>query len=726
MQGSTDIDQAIRVVVSPSQASYFAGEPFVVTVTITNLRTPQATGPPRSVSNSPYYHKRGAHSVSYVPMARPPTSPGIRTALPVPRQSGETDTLMRKGVIGRSHLSHNDLTPPQPDAVKKRPVVNKSLSVSITTHDLPEEVLQDAKGKSPVRSLNTSSYVCECSEADLYFTGLLTSPAPSSPLVPSPLGRSSTVPVNHPHARKHSVLLDGEVQVQDVHPSVPLPTPNPSSSTFSLSLDPISESNSSPMLPASPAVASPHPNGDFTNFRQNRLSSSSSAESALNGLRQSSMLASPPRKPPLLGLPNGHAKAPNTRKSLSSSFPSPNSELILYSYAQLVGTLSIVSLSDAAPSPDQVQTMHTLRSALAKTKGVGGGSMDIASHTPQSLPYGHHISSRRLSHSRSTSLTVGLFSMLSPSALLPPSPTLPPSHARSQSLLSAFFGSSSSYTSSAGLGLGMNDDTEPDLVDPETPLPTFEVQPKMLAVDLTLGPGESRCYTYQLDLPRNLPPTYRGRCLRFSYEFILGICRALPRSPSGPSTNSRVLKVPIRLYNHVVVDRPPSPYDLLWPVQSRGEPINVSLRETPAGSGPLAVKTTGASDTSSNSDLRIYAKSLMASAEEGNGHLSVEHGMDHKLTWSERDRKGLLSLGVDEEDGEPSCREAVEILTRNPKKLSYDVNKDGVKVAVLTFTKSAYRLGETVMGVIELNRRAGRSRVLKVGGVAHGVCLGMR
>ena len=46
--------------------------------------------------------------------------------------------------------------------------------------------------------------------------------------------------------------------------------------------------------------------------------------------------------------------------------------------------------------------------------------------------------------------------------------------------------------------------------------------------------------------------------------------------------------------------------------------------------------------------------------------------------------------------------------------VSYDVNKDGVKVAVLTFTKSAYRLGETVMGVIELNRRAGRSRVLKV------------
>ena len=42
------------------------------------------------------------------------------------------------------------------------------------------------------------------------------------------------------------------------------------------------------------------------------------------------------------------------------------------------------------------------------------------------------------------------------------------------------------------------------------------------------------------------------------------------------------------------------------------------------------------------------------------------------------------------------------------------MNKDGVKVAVLTFTKSAYRLGETVLGVVELNERTSKSRVLQV------------
>ena len=63
--------------------------------------------------------------------------------------------------------------------------------------------------------------------------------------------------------------------------------------------------------------------------------------------------------------------------------------------------------------------------------------------------------------------------------------------------------------------------------------------------------------------------------------------------------------------------------------------------------------------------------------------------------------------------GLTGCREAVEVLTRVPKKISYDVNKDGVKVAVLTFMKSAWRLGETVLGVVELNDRGGRARILK-------------
>ena len=60
------------------------------------------------------------------------------------------------------------------------------------------------------------------------------------------------------------------------------------------------------------------------------------------------------------------------------------------------------------------------------------------------------------------------------------------------------------------------------------------------------------------------------------------------------------------------------------------------------------------------------------------------------------------------------CRVFFCFFRYSARTVSYDVNKDGVKVAVLTLTKSAYRLGETVLGVVEVNERTGLGRVLKV------------
>jgi len=65
--------------------------------------------------------------------------------------------------------------------------------------------------------------------------------------------------------------------------------------------------------------------------------------------------------------------------------------------------------------------------------------------------------------------------------------------------------------------------------------------------------------TYTVSLPDNLPPTFRGRALKFSYELVLGTCRAgasgmrssSSLGPTGANSISRVMKVPIRVYNHV-------------------------------------------------------------------------------------------------------------------------------------------------------------------------------
>jgi hypothetical protein len=141
-------DTALRIVVTPSQSSYFAGEPLLVTVTITNTRSPQAqVVPPRST------HKRSAHSVSSARLARPPTSPGLPKS---PSNAGaprsyppKSSAPTRKGLIGLS-LSENES---RGEGVLGRRIPAKSLSVDIPLHELPNSIPNDVK-MSPLRAVS--------------------------------------------------------------------------------------------------------------------------------------------------------------------------------------------------------------------------------------------------------------------------------------------------------------------------------------------------------------------------------------------------------------------------------------------------------------------------------------------------------------------------------------------------------------------------------------------
>jgi len=122
-----------------------------------------------------------------------------------------------------------------------------------------------------------------------------------------------------------------------------------------------------------------------------------------------------------------------------------------------------------------------------------------------------------------------------------------------------------------------------------------------------------------------------------------------------------------------------------------------------------------------------YAKRLLSLSNEpideiagdeddGTSVGGTVRGANGKLNGKESVMSPTATLGdLDEELGGTlvGCRENVEILTRVARKMSYDINKDGVKIAILTFIKTAFRVGETVMGVIEFNNPATRARVLK-------------
>ncbi|KNZ75718.1 Retrograde Golgi transport protein RGP1 like protein [Termitomyces sp. J132] len=672
-----DPSAGVRVVVTPSQSSFFAGELFSVTVTFTNTHSQSQPGPSSSTSR----HKRGAHSISSAPLARPPTSPGPPST-PVPTSArfataSPEDASVRRGLVGKVPVPQAKGSEELPELLeqRRRRLLAKSLSVSIAPWELEEQI-----GEANVAAAPKS--------------GVLPGHPPTSPRVSSPLTRSETLSLGskHPHARKQS-LIDGQAEVS-------APTPASSSSTFSLALDPIVEGVSSP-YPSTPSLASPTietPTHGATVYAYPRAATRRQSQMSLGH-----------------GYPSGSLKTPRAASD----------ELILYSYAQLKGTLSLTPSPSLHSTQEQRHTLAATRAALLKRNVVGGGRMDISASLSPGV--GHR---RRPTHSRTASFSSGLMNLISSAehSSLVPSPSFAPPSSSSLSPSPAAPASAPVGLGIGGLGIdgggGAVDSTgmrlggmEEEEVDPEAPLPTFEVQPAMLAVDLVLGPGESRSYTYSLPLPDILPPTFKGRTLKFAYELEVGTCRAGSAAAGLMSKGSvsRVMRVPIRVYGSVVVGRTPRPYDVLWPLSKGATAVQGKVVEETgkvvnrAGKEPASAPLTGTFD-----DLRDYARRLLGSFPDPSAR-----GVRIKLPAEaispvpqEMEREMERAEG-----GLSGCREAVEILTRNPKKASYDVNKDGVKVAVLTFAKGAYRLGETVVGVVEINERQSRARVVQLSAI---------
>ncbi|CAO3571237.1 unnamed protein product [Mortierella alpina] len=90
--------------------------------------------------------------------------------------------------------------------------------------------------------------------------------------------------------------------------------------------------------------------------------------------------------------------------------------------------------------------------------------------------------------------------------------------------------------------------------------PVFSTPPSILFVDLQLAPGESTSYTYQIELPTDLPPSHRGKTIRFSYNLVLGVQRGSVHTPA------KSVQLPFRLYNHISEFGTRPVYDLMSPI----------------------------------------------------------------------------------------------------------------------------------------------------------------
>ena len=74
-------------------------------------------------------------------------------------------------------------------------------------------------------------------------------------------------------------------------------------------------------------------------------------------------------------------------------------------------------------------------------------------------------------------------------------------------------------------------------------LPLYNTPPTILFCDLKLGVGESKTFKYEILLPAVLPPSHRGKVVRFHYKLVIGV------QHNVMNATTRVLSVPFRFFN---------------------------------------------------------------------------------------------------------------------------------------------------------------------------------
>ncbi|CCO33369.1 hypothetical protein BN14_07444 [Rhizoctonia solani AG-1 IB] len=423
--------------------------------------------------------------------------------------------------------------------------------------------------------------------------------------------------------------------------------------------------------------------------------------------------------------------------------PDDNSALILLAHAQVTGTLTLEPPSAAlaaswrvaelgsgrrvvgggrmgigvAPRPrassgvgawlgmSESRNGPNVRAAL----GLGGlasadsSTASLASAPPDSPPSRPY----RKGHQRATSMASYIPGMSSISALLSPfgddtavgaGGSRPSSRASARG--SDSFGPGMMVLPTGG-GAGSMDMMSSLGTVEQGVFPILESQPSVLAVDLTLKPGETRSYTYSVSLPKGLPPSFRGKYFRLTYYLVVGTTRPDSEADAGQ-------------LRRVILGQIPRSYDLMWPLARRreGAMLAGSVEDSkvpPAGFGKGAPRPTPNQPPSdkiklTRSELESYARKLLV---ESNPNALAAELSRMRLS------PGGIRNDDDLEGANMSCRDAVEVVTRHSKKVSYDIAKDGKTVAIITFVKASYRLGETVLGAIEFNNPSMDGQVLK-------------
>ncbi|TQS37180.1 hypothetical protein Golomagni_02356 [Golovinomyces magnicellulatus] len=223
-------------------------------------------------------------------------------------------------------------------------------------------------------------------------------------------------------------------------------------------------------------------------------------------------------------------------------------------------------------------------------------------------------------------------------------------------------------------------------------IPLLATPKSILFVDLQLGPGESRSYSYSFRLPLGLPPSHRGKAIKIIYKLVIGIQR-----PGGAKEQQvKSIDVPFRVLGSVDSSGRLVCHDLMSPYIILQDKARIKSLPENFNDHILPEKTFQTCEITPENFVS-YADWLLS--KSGN-QLCLNYPSPQENSESRR---------FSQIEEPTTAKEAIDIAIlrsciassadKSPSK--FDIARSGRKVAVLMLARPSYRLGETINAAID-------------------------
>ena len=245
-------------------------------------------------------------------------------------------------------------------------------------------------------------------------------------------------------------------------------------------------------------------------------------------------------------------------------------------------------------------------------------------------------------------------------------------------------------------------------------IPILSTPQSILFVDLQLGPGESRSFEYSHMLPTGIPPSHRGKAVKVMYHLVIGTQRYVASAHKHhvqhvnipfrvlPGVNCKPRNTALQHEFTLIIQAHGEllGHDLMLPYILLHNTANISIPKNTVPKFP-ATNTLSSSkqNKGSEQDFLSYIRETFSRSQQSS---------DQSLLSPTETGYDFLFANVEEPK---STKEAIELVMLRGTKIPsakrnatrFDIAKEGARVAIITLSRTSYRLGDLVYASIDFS-----------------------